>query len=168
MLTAELILKLFKALNEDLASVNITGEIGICGGAVMCLVFKARASTKDIDAIFAPTQEIRKASLNVAKKFGLADDWLNDAVKGFFLSDPPRENVLELSNLRIWAPKADYLLAMKCISARADTHDKEDIIFLLKHLKLSKPQEVFSIIIKYYPKSRIPSKTQFLIEELLD
>ena len=168
MLDAGLIKKLFRALNNELAGKDIQGEVGICGGAVMCLVFNARQSTKDIDAIFAPTAEIRKASQKVAARFGLEPDWLNDAAKGFFLTDPPKEKVLELSHLRVWAPSAEYMLAMKCVSARLDTHDKEDIEFLLKHLKLSKPDKVFTVISRYYPASRIPAKTKFLIEELLD
>ncbi len=168
MFNANEIKKLFKALNEELKKMNAKGEIGLCGGAVMCLVFQARKATKDIDAIFEPTQEIRKASKKVAQVFGLNENWLNDAAKGFFEIEPPREEVLEFTNLRIWAPRADYMLAMKCISARFDTHDREDVDFLIKHLKLKKPEQVFKLIEKYYPHQQIPPKTKFLVEELLE
>ena len=167
MLDIALIKKLFRALNEELKHKNVTGEIGICGGAVMCLVFQAREATKDVDGIFEPTEAIRKASQKVARQFGLSEDWLNDAAKAYFHADPPRETVMQLSHLRVWAPRADYMLAMKCISARFDTHDKEDVQFLLKYLKLKSPDDVFKIIMKYYPAERIPAKTKFFVEELL-
>ena len=60
------------------------------------------------------------------------------------------------------------MLAMKCVSARWDTHDRGDVEFLLRKLSLSSPDEVFSIIEHYYPKKRILKKTQFLIEELFE
>lgn len=167
MLDVPTIKKLFRALNEELSKIGVKGEIGICGGAVMCLVFQARKATKDIDGIFEPTREIRKASRKVARRFGLKENWLNDAAKAYFHVDPPREDVLELSHLRVWAPRADYMLAMKCVSARFDTHDKEDVEFLLKYLKLQEPEQVFDLIEKYYPKTQIPAKTKFLVEELL-
>ena len=166
MLDIKLIHRLFTALNEELAKKNVIGEIGLCGGAVMCLVFQARNATKDIDAIFEPTEEMRRAGKKVAKQFGLASDWLNDAAKAYFHGTPPKQNILELSHLRVWAPHADYMLAMKCISARFDTHDQDDVRFLLQHLGLTKPEQVFALIEKYYPHQRIPAKTQFLIEEL--
>ncbi len=74
---------------------------------------------------------------------------------------------LALSNLRVWAPEPRYMLAMKCISARWDSSDRDDVQFLLKLLGLKNPQEVFAIIESYYPNNRIPPKTQFLLEELL-
>lgn len=167
MLDSKTILKLFDALNEELRAVEVQGEVGICGGAVMCLVFNARASTKDVDAVFEPTQEIRDASEIVSTKFGVPKDWLNDAAKGFFLSQPPVHDVVQLSNLRVWAPQADYMLAMKCISARFDSHDLNDTKFLLKHLEIRNVDEASAIIEKYYPRKAIPAKTQFLLEELL-
>lgn len=167
MLDRALIKKLFRSLNDELRKLGVKGEVGICGGAVMCLVFQAREATKDIDGIFEPTEAIRKASRKVARLFGLGDDWLSDAAKAYFHVDPPRETVLELSHLRVWAPRADYMLAMKCISARFDTHDKEDVQFLLNYLKLSRPEQVFEIIARYYPRGQVLPKTQFLIEELL-
>lgn len=107
-LDRETIKALFAALNEELRAKDVIGEVGLCGGAVMCLVFKARPATKDVDAIFAPTREIREAARKVAREFGVSPDWLSDAAKGFFLSDPPRQTVLSHSHLRVWAPTADY------------------------------------------------------------
>lgn len=167
MLDAKTILKLFDALNAELAAHGVKGEIGICGGAVMCLVFQARESTKDVDAIFHPTREIREASRAVATRLGLTEDWLNDAAKGFFLTSPSVHNVVELSHLRVWAPQAEYMLAMKCISARFDSHDLDDAKFLLRHLEITTPEQACSIIEQYYPRHVIPPKTQFLLEELL-
>ncbi|MDP6490790.1 MAG: hypothetical protein QGH42_13305 [Kiritimatiellia bacterium] len=97
----------------------------------------------------------------------MPEDWLNDAAKGYFLSQPPVHDVVELSNLRVWAPQADYMLAMKCVSARFDSHDLDDTKFLLKHLGLRSVEEASRIIEQYYPRQVIPAKTQFLLEELL-
>lgn len=167
MFTAKKIKTLFSLLNDELKKQNVKGELGICGGAVMCLVFQTRQATKDIDGIFEPTKEIRRAIKKIARKNGLAEDWLNDAAKVFFHACPPREDVLEFSNLRIWAPRADYMLAMKAISARFDSKDRDDLKFLLEYLELKNPEDVFQIIAKYYPDEQIPAKTQFLVEELL-
>lgn len=167
MLTAELIRKLFVALNEELRKKDVIGEVGLCGGAVMCLVFQTRQATKDVDAIFAPARQLREAARAVSGAFDVPADWLNDAAKGYFFSEPPRIPVLNLSHLRIWAPGPDYMLAMKCFSARFDSHDRDDVKFLIRHLKLKKSAQVFKIIKQYCPKGRIPAKTQFFVEELL-
>ena len=167
MLSGDRIRELFAALDQELARRDVVGEVGLLGGAVMCLVFQTRESTKDVDALFAPTREIRTAARTVAQAFGVPDDWLNDAAKGFVVSAPPRIQVLDLPNLRVWAPTADYMLAMKCVSARFDTHDGDDVAFLIRHLGLTTPDEVFERITRYYPHERVPPRTRFLVEELL-
>ena len=159
--------KLLTALNDELARTGHTGELGLCGGAVMCLVFNARSATKDIDGIFEPSAIIRKAVKHVARNLGVDESWLNDAAKGFFNGNPPKQEVLNLSNLRVWAPAADYMLAMKCISARMDSHDRDDVVFLIKYLGLKQVTDVCKIIENYYPQKMIPAKTQFLLEELM-
>lgn len=168
MLTIKKIKFLFQLLNKELAKKNIKGEVGICGGAVMCLVFQARQATKDVDAIFEPSAEIRKAVKMIAHREGLPENWLNDAAKTYFHVDPPKENILELSHLKVWAPRADYMLAMKCLAARFDTYDKDDVIFLIEYLGLKTAEQVFRLIEKYYPHSHIPPRTQFFVEELFD
>lgn len=168
MLKRDEILALLAELDAELAKNDVVGEIGLCGGAVMCLVFKARASTKDVDAIFAPTGEIRKAAAKIAKRRGLAVDWLNDAAKTYFVSDPPRIAVWEGKSLRVWAPTAEYMLAMKAVAARFDGKDRQDVVFLLGHLGLNTVKDAFDVIERYYPRRQIPTKTQFLIEEILE
>jgi hypothetical protein len=167
MLSAKLIKKLFKALDEELRERGVKGEICICGGAAMCLVFNARDATKDVDGIFEPTSEIREASAVVAEKLDVPEDWLNDAAKVCFCGEPPKEDVLDLPNLRICAPSADYLLAMKCISARYDTQDKDDVVFLVEFLALKSSKQVLEIVRKYYPDFMVMDKTKFFLEELL-
>lgn len=168
MLSVRMITSLFEALNEELKADGVIGEVGICGGAVMCLVFQAREATKDVDAIFRPTREIRAASQRVAKRLDMPEDWLNDAAKGYFLSDPPHVAVLDYSNLRVWAPTAPYMLAMKCLSARFDSHDADDVRFLVVHLELTSPAQVFAILETYCPRKQIPAKTQFFVEEMFE
>ena len=84
MLTAARISGLLDALNAELAIDEVRGEIYLAGGAVMCLVFRAREATKDIDAVLVPATALRKAAETVGNREGLPADWLNDAVKGFF------------------------------------------------------------------------------------
>jgi hypothetical protein len=168
MLSTKRIIELFEAVNEKLKQRDVIGEIGICGGAVMCLVYEARQATKDVDAIFQPTTEIREVACEIAADFNLPSDWLNDAAKAYFHIDPPTEDVLNLSNLRVWAPAADYMLAMKCISARFDSADRDDLEFLIEYMNLTTVEQVFDIVCQYYPKRLIPAKSQFLVEELME
>lgn len=168
MLTKKMIETLFSKLNDKLALHGERAEIGIVGGTVMCLVFNARAATRDIDAIFEPTKVVRKLAKELSEEEGLNSDWLNDGAKAYIQGNFDRQDVLNLTHLRVWAPPADYMLAMKCISARWDTNDRDDVVFLIKTLKLKNPKRVFDLIEKYYPKNRVPPKTQFLIEEIFE
>ena len=154
-------------INEALQKQGLSGEICLYGGAVMCLVYEARPSTKDVDAIFKPSREIREIAKNVGNKNGLGDNWLNDAVKGF-LVEHKREVLFDFSNLKVYVPEPDYLLAMKALASRVDSTDGQDIRFLVKKLGIKTPQEAFNIVEKYYPRQRIKPATQFFIEEILE
>ncbi len=168
MLSQKKIESLLKKLNTKLKSRNERGEVGLVGGAVMCLVYNARASTKDVDAIFEPSEIIRKLAAEIGEEESVPADWLNDGAKAYIQPQFQRQEVLNLSNLIVWAPEPKYMLAMKCISARWDTSDKDDVIFLIKHLELQQAEGVFQIIEGFYPKSIIPSKTKFFIEEVFE
>ncbi len=169
-LTSQEIQRMFNLLNEDMKKQSLEGEVYLVGGAVMCLVFNARPATKDVDAFFQPVQKIRAAVSRVAIEAGIKDDWLNDAVKGY-LSDKGRyEKFLELTHLRIFAARADYLLAMKCLAMRIgeEFHDVADIRYLIRYLNLTKFEDAQAMITQYYPLERFPQKTLYALEEIFE
>ncbi len=166
-MTKEQIQTCLQALNDELGALHVKGEVCLYGGAVMCLVFDARPSTKDVDAVFKPTQQMREAIKRVGEQQRLREDWLNDAVKGFVVPHPQRV-LWELSHLKVYVPEPDYLLAMKTLAARVEGTDQQDVRFLIGLLRLQTPQEVFAILEKYYPRQQIKPATQFFIEELFE
>ena len=154
-------------LNDELKERGIKGEISLFGGAVMVLEFNARIATKDVDAVFYPTPEIRAAAKRIAERHGLSETWLNDGVKGYVV-EHSRNVLYHWSNLTVFSPAPDYLLAMKALAARAGTQDEDDVLTILKSLGLKTADEVFQILEKYYPKQQIPPRTQYFIEGLLE
>ena len=46
----------------------------------MALAYDARRATVDVDAIFVPAAEVRKAAARVAERLQIEEDWLNDGV----------------------------------------------------------------------------------------
>jgi hypothetical protein len=165
MLTKKQIESYLMALNDELCSMGVKGEICLYGGAVMCVVYDARPATKDVDAVFKPTGQIREAARRVAATYDLKEDWLNDAVKGFVVHHPQRV-LAEFPCLKVFVPEPDYLLAMKALSARVEATDKDDVRFLIRTLNITTAEEVFAVLAKYYPDKLIKPATKFFIEEM--
>ena len=161
---------LFNRLNDELARRSITGEVYVVGGAVMCIVFDARASTRNIDAFFRPAGEVRAAAQAVATAAGLPGDWLNDAVKAYLSDHEDFLSYLELTNLRVLTASPEYLLAMKCLALRLGEgfHDEDDVRFLLRFLNLTDYRKALEVVTRYYPRERFPQKTLYALEELLE
>lgn len=168
-MTQEEIVDAFRALNQELAREGIKGEVGLVGGAAMVLAFNARDSTRDVDAVFEPATRMREAAARVGRECGLPDNWLNDAAKGYMPPDTrPRRILLDFPNLSVWVPPPGYLLAMKAIAARLDSHDADDLRTLIRHLQLARAEDVLKVVEGYYPRNQIPAKTQFFLEELFE
>ena len=153
-----------------MAGKDLKGEILLFGGAAMLLAFNARPSTKDVDAVFLPKNEIYALSREIAARHQLPENWLNDSVKGFIASDSFRQDLfVRFSNLSVYIPEPQYLLAMKCMSMRIglESSDLDDIKTLLTSLNIKRAKDVFDLIEKYYPSNKIPQKTYYAIDELL-
>ena len=161
--------KLFDLLNEDLRRSGTESELFLVGGAVMCLAFAARPSTQDVDALFRPVTEVRKAAARVAIRANVDSNWLNDAVKGFLSPQGDFAPFLELDHLRVMLAQPEYLLAMKCLAMRIGTefHDEDDVRFLLRRLDLRDYEKAIAVITKYYPLDRFPQKSLYALAELL-
>ena len=82
-LTAEDIRRLFGELAAELDANGVRAELFLVGGRAIALCFDGRRTTRDLDAVFAPTTAVRHAAAAVAGREGLGPEWLNDAVKGF-------------------------------------------------------------------------------------
>ena len=69
--------------------------------------------------------------------------------------------------MKVYVPPADYLLAMKVLSARAESMDQDDLKVLIRKLELKGAAEVIALVKAYYPRKEIKPETRILIEELL-
>jgi hypothetical protein len=168
-LAAADIRRLFTRLNEELRRSDTQGELFVVGGAVMCLAYATRPSTQDVDALFIPARQVREAAARVAMQAGIAPDWLNDGVKGFLSEHGEFSAFLELDHLRIMVAQPQYLLAMKCLALRigAESHDEDDIRYLLRHLDIRSYEQAVATIARFYPLDRFPQKTLYALGELL-
>ena len=161
--------RLFALLNDELRRAGTEGEVFVVGGAVMCLAYAARPSTQDVDGLFRPARQVREAAARVSTLAGVKPDWLNDGVKAFLSERGEFRPFLELDHLRVMVAQPEYLLAMKCLALRigAESHDEDDIRYLLRHLAVGTYDQAVAIITRFYPLDRFPQKTLYALGELL-
>jgi hypothetical protein len=168
MLTKEQMLKYLRQLSGELDALGLHGEILLTGGAAMCLVHGARDMTKDIDALYEPKKIINRLAAKIANLEGLPDGWLNDGVKGFVGSNAPVDDFIAMKGLKIQTVSAEYLLAMKMMSARYGEKDYEDMLFLMNKLGITTAERAIEILLAFFPANRILPKTQYIIEEIVE
>lgn len=172
-LSRETILAALARLDELLREKGVSGELCIFGGAAMVLAFDARPSTRDVDAIFVPKQDVLDCAKQVSTEMELEINWLNDGVKGFVSNNGPTTSagMPEYANLRIMRPSTEYLLAMKCLASRVADYgtdgDKRDVITLLHELELYDATVICDMISSYYKESLLPAKVRFFVEEIV-
>lgn len=164
-LTKKEILGYLEEINHKLTMENKYGEILIAGGAALTLVFNARNSTHDVDAVFRPKEDLRSIIENIAACNDLEEDWLNDGVKGFITPAMKSNVFIEYSNLTVSNLDAESLLAMKLTSARTYSKDMDDSIFLMKTLDIKSQDELFNIIEKYTHSNQQTIQAQYFTIE---
>lgn len=168
MLTKEQIEQYLAEMDKELAEAGLTGQIVLCGGAVMAYVYETRPSTKDVDALFAPTREMRNIAARIAARHKLEEDWLNDAAKAFIdTSKMNFEMVTQMSALTIMRPDDEGMLAMKLASAREGSKDAEDAVFLIRRLGIVDEEEILDLMERNVPKQRLTPMAGFFAKEML-
>jgi len=96
--------------------------------------------------VFIPSEVVRQAATAVAEREGLAEDWLNDAVKGFLPGpDPDAQRFYSSDSLIVDVASPRYLLAMKLFAARAEI-DADDIILLYRQLGFTTVDEGLDLV----------------------
>lgn len=135
-LSRDVILQALERLAKHLKGESSRFELLLFGGAALVVLYNARESTKDVDALaVAPegTRAIFRAARSVAKEMDLPLDWMNDAAKGYLRGIASGELILETKTLVVRAAAPEQLFAMK-LSAWRDDVDISDARLLLSKL----------------------------------
>lgn len=155
---------------------GIIVDLAVYGGSAIALRWEFRRSTRDVDVIISGDRSfMKKAVLSVAEEMGLPEDWMNDAVKGFSSSNADhelyKEYLGEQGGLRVFVPKVEYLLAMKCMAMRVDApdghNDIDDIKALVSVVGVKSKKDLCDIVEKYYPRDKIPPNVYFGAEQIM-
>jgi hypothetical protein len=160
--------ELLDELSAELARRGARADLFLVGGAAIAVAYDSARATRDLDAVFLPTEVVRESALAVAERRGLAKDWLNDAVKGFLPGpDPDAERFYASDSLTVDVASARYLLAMKLFSSRVE-NDADDIMFLYRQLGFTTSAEGLDLVESIYRGRPIAAKVQFLLEEIVE
>jgi|BarGraNGADG00212_1021973.scaffolds.fasta_scaffold09098_4 hypothetical protein len=141
-------------------------RIYIVGGAALMLHFGARVATKDIDAQITPLDEVQPLILEVARRRGLADDWLNGAAAMYVpphVDDPNPTILIETEHVIASVASAQMLLAMK-IRASRGRQDLGDIIFLVGEVGVSSVAAAVELYERFYPEDPLRDRALRILE----
>jgi predicted nucleotidyltransferase len=136
-LTKADILGALEALAGALTAAHERHTLVVVGGAAMVLLYGARESTKDVDAVALGPSDHRVVyaeARRLAGELGLPEDWLNDGAKGYLQGIELGQTILSTESLVVWAASVPQLLAMK-LSAWRDDVDVGDARLLLSQLQ---------------------------------
>lgn len=165
-LTRDEIVALLIEVGQRLDERGARGDLFVVGGTAMALAYDARRLTGDVDTVFEPKSVVHEAIRYIARRHGLADDWINVAAKGFLPgNDSNVRVVLDVPGLRVSIPSTEYLLALKVHAARPD-RDLDDIRFLADQLGLTTPGQVLDVAERFFGPNRLEPKSQFFIEQI--
>ncbi|HET6949138.1 MAG TPA: hypothetical protein VFI47_02120 [Acidimicrobiales bacterium] len=169
MLSRRRILALFAELDGELCAAGIHGDVFVVGGAAMAVAYDARPSTRDVDAIWHPSTEVREAAARVAARHDDVDaDWLNDGVKGFLPGDDRGERrvVYDGECLSVSAASPTYLLATKLLASRVG-RDEDDVLLLYDLCGFTTVEEGLDLVERCYPGRPVEAKVAYFVEDLL-
>lgn len=172
-MSKEGLLVLLGKLDEEIGK---TGELATAsgtklvtvGGAALALKWGHRL-TSDVDIINKSlTPEIQNAIARVGQESGIAEDWMNDAVRLFAPDErrlsPEYELIFEGEYISVYVPGVRFLLAMKLIGGRAV--DTEDCLFLIGHTDITTCEELLDLLELGYPNQAVlTAHTQYIVEK---
>lgn len=158
---------LLTELGQRLAAKNIEARIFIVGGSAMALAFDRSRVTRDIDAVYAPKEEVYREAQSLAQDRGLPADWLNDAAKGYAPSPPVVGQSFDVPGLSVGVASAEYLFVMKARAARPGA-DRDDLKLLAREVGVTEADQAMDLIERYYGSIPMEAKVEFFVREIMD
>ncbi|HEX7838823.1 MAG TPA: hypothetical protein VF469_15205 [Kofleriaceae bacterium] len=169
-LTRDKIIDAWTRLGELAHAEGESIEIIVVGGAVMAVYFQSRASTADVDAVFAPAPETRRWAQAVADELDLPSDWLNDGAKVYLTVGSEGPVLHRSAGIVVRTVALAHLLALKLMAWRDDV-DVGDALRILQALEAepgtdcSNPGKLLELVDPYFvPSQRL--KASYALEEL--
>lgn len=138
---ARSILKAFAKEYKKQNGIQIPTEIVIVGGGSILLNYGFRDYTQDFDILVQSMEKIKTVSYRIADLYNLPDNWMNtDFACTASYSDKLREvskHFCSFNNgsLEFRTVNAEFLIAMKMVSAREYRNDISDVVGILAYLK---------------------------------
>lgn len=167
LLTKTEIVTFLTVMGEILAAQKRVGTIYVVGGAAIALGYDSTRRTEDVDsAILRETKPVQAAAREVAKRFGVDEEWFNDAALGFMPEhdDKKAQTVFSHPGLRVIIGAPEELLAMKILAARPK--DFQDINLLLRVTNHPSVEEALRLIRLYFPKAVLREESLDLLKNL--
>ncbi len=173
------IIYLLRRLSALAKAEGITLEVCFYGGSCLMLAYgyEERQLTKDIDALFRPSDAAQALVRKIASEEDLPEDWIDTGLRQFlspkgvtYLTQLPE--LKKLSNLKISFPTADYLIAMKLrASVRARfgyEGDLTDLRFLARKRGLRSLEEAQAILDRFFDDEVIPERAAQALQEVFN
>lgn len=162
----ELFLEILEVLDQELQENRLELTLNIYGGTVMMACYDARPATKDVDALFETSPVIENILTGIAEIYGLNKNWINQDVKEplKYVKQQNLKEVYKFKNLKVFAPSAEQMLAMKILSARPEPYrDFSDAEYLIEYLKLETLEQVLNIFDQYIGRKYLGDRQKIFL-----
>jgi len=164
LLNRDKIIGLLEEFGELLKQRGGSVIINIYGGAAMAILYSDGRMSEDIDVMLGSDNyfEFKEARGLIAEKYGLRENWINDAVAGAIAFDMKSSDLINFGvfgNLYINIVSAEQLLAMKLFSSR-DDKDFEDAVLLAEQLGLYKKKDFNGLLRRYFKDNSVNQRNK--------
>lgn len=163
---------LLQTLSNRLAARGESATLFIVGGAAMALAYDGARTTRDIDAVFEPSQAVREIAAEIAEEsrdgLDLSADWINDGAKSFMPQVQHQSRVLlDNPSLRVYVAAPEYLLAMKHHAGR-DERDIDDAAQLAVMTGNTTVEKLNDVLAKHYPARLLTARDGYMAYRIVD
>lgn len=159
--------ELLENLGRRVARRGLHLDLFIVGGAALAMDFDRERVTADIDLkAKGSTDVLADLVEEIAVEEGLPSGWLNTDAAAWVPPLEPTwpEGGKTFGGLTVVVASAEVLLAMKLLSDRE--RDVDDMVALVRHLRVRDPREVVAIFQSVYPDgapARDPLREELLV-----
>ncbi|MGH9092340.1 MAG: hypothetical protein ACRDZR_13340 [Acidimicrobiales bacterium] len=155
-------------LGDELGRRGIRARLWAVGGVVMVMAFGSRTSTADVDVAAQPSGAVFDAALDVARRRGLPERWLNDDAAAWL---PPggQESwmpVRHYGELEVFLADERMMLALKLRASRGQ-RDQHDIRVLLQACGVTTEAAALAIYDEFFPEDPLPRVHRAALAEII-